>query len=70
MRPQNLGALATWSDAMAALQNLCVGRKSDLTSLYEGQTGSDAERMQQRQRLLAHWQSCYNDQRATGQWTL
>ena len=45
-------------------KTFALAAKADLTSLYEGQTGSDAERMQQRQRLLAHWQSCYNDQRA------
>ncbi|MEC7559822.1 MAG: aminopeptidase, partial [Pseudomonadota bacterium] len=45
-------------------KTFALAAKADLTSLYEGQTGGDAERMQQRQRLLAHWQSCYNDQRA------
>ncbi|MDP7389670.1 MAG: aminopeptidase, partial [Pseudomonadales bacterium] len=44
-------------------KTFALAAKTDLTSLYEDQTGSDAERMQQRRRLLAHWQSCYRQQR-------
>ena len=65
MRPQNLGCAGNVVRRNgSASKPLRWPAKADLTSLYEGQTGSDAERMQQRQRLLAHWQSCYNDQRA------
>ena len=65
-RDQSSEPLLRWRRGQVQWQQFktfALAAKADLTSLYEDQTGSDAERMQQRQRLLAHWQSCYRQQR-------
>ena len=65
-RDQSSEPLLRWRRGQVQWQQFktfALAAKADLTSLYEDQTGSDAERMQQRQRLLAQWQSCYRQQR-------
>ena len=65
-RDQSSEPLLRWRRGQVQWQQFktfALAAKADLRSLYEDQTGNDAERIQQRQRLLAHWQSCYHQQR-------
>jgi predicted aminopeptidase len=55
-------SLARWRQSQAEWQrfkSFALDAKADFATLYNGQSGSVEQRLQQRERARAHWQQCY-----------
>jgi predicted aminopeptidase len=59
-------SLARWRQSQAEWQrfkSFALDAKADFATLYNGQSGSVEQRLQQRERARAHWQQCYERHR-------